>query len=713
MDDSFSNAQFKINGYEVRARRDRNKHGGGLIEIVRQGFISKRLKKYEPIFSECTCSEFTISKKKWICFSIYRPPSAGNIETFFEEMNEVISTALCKYENLFVMGDFNIDIKSSNSDKDKLEYFCDLFNLTNLVHSDTCFMKNSKSTIDLILSNKPLHFQKTHVVETGLSDCHKMISTFFKASSSKLRTKVIYYRSYKKFNESDFLCSLKKANFDFLKDDPNQNYNLLTDKFLGIVNRHAPLKKKFVRGNNAPFMNREFQQEIYVRSKLRKKYWVEPTTENKVAYQKQRNKCVKIRRKNIKRYMDKISEKGIQTNKSFWNFIKPFMANKGMIANNNITLIEGKNVITDEYKISRTFNKHYINIVEKSCGKKPNKIGTTLGSLNDNEVIDKIIKSYQNHPSVLKINNKFGSDFISFDFQQVKPPEVKRLLKEIDIKKAVGVDTIPPKLIKIGAYIIPEPLTKAINCCLRQSIFPDNAKIAPVVPVDKGKPDKYDVLSYRPVSILNVFSKIYEKVIKNQLMSYFEKYFSPFISAYRKSYSTQQVLIRLLEEWREKLDKKSVVGAVLMDLSKAFDCIPHDLIIAKLAAYGIERKNIRLIYSYLKGRKQCVKINNTYSDYNEIISGVPQGSLLGPILFNLSINDLFFFIEVASMHNFADDNTLSAWGETVSKLIETLESESNIAIDWFTKNEMIINPDKFQAIILDKKKSNLKHSIDY
>ena len=120
-------------------------------------------------------------------------------------MNEVISKALCKYENLIVMGNFNIDIESSNSGKDKLENFCDLFNLRNLVYSKTCFMKNSKSIINLTLTNKALYFQKTHVPEKGLSDYHKMISTFFKTCSSKLRTKVIYDRSYKKFNESDFL----------------------------------------------------------------------------------------------------------------------------------------------------------------------------------------------------------------------------------------------------------------------------------------------------------------------------------------------------------------------------------------------------------------------------------------------------------------------------------------------------------------------------
>ena len=169
-------------------------------------------------------------------------------------------------------------------------------------------MKNSNSIIDLILTNKPLHFQTMHVVETGLSDYHKIILTFFNACLSKLKNKLIYYRSYKKFNKSDLLCSLKKANFDFLKNVPNQNYNLLTDNFLGIINKHTPLKKQFVRGNKCTFHEYRVSKKISLRSRLRNKYWVEPSGKNKAAYKKQRNECVKIRRKSIKRYMDKVSK---------------------------------------------------------------------------------------------------------------------------------------------------------------------------------------------------------------------------------------------------------------------------------------------------------------------------------------------------------------------------------------------------------------------
>ena len=168
----------------------------------------------------------------------------------------------------------------------------------------------------------------------------------------------------------------------------------------------------------------------------------------------------------------------------------------------------------------------------------------------------------------------------------------------------------------------------------------------------------------------------------------------------------QYVITRLVEEWREHLDENFVVGAVLTDLSKAFDCIAHDLLIAKLAAYGFSDTALRYVYSYLSNRKQCVRINNTYSNYQKIMSGVPQGSILEPIFFNLSINDLFFFVSNVSLHNFADDNTLPAFTETILELIDILQSVSEIVTDWFKNNKMIVNPDKFQSILLEKRKSD-------
>ena len=154
--------------------------------------------------------------------------------------------------------------------------------------------------------------------------------------------------------------------------------------------------------------------------------------------------------------------------------------------------------------------------------------------------------------------------------------------------------------------------------------------------------DKNKVSNFRPVSVLNTFSKIHKSVIKNQLISVLNNIFSPHLAAYQESYSTQYVLIRLLEEWRENLDNNFTVGEVLMDLSKAFDCITHNLLIAKLSAYGLNGNALKYIYAYLKNSKQCVRVNNVCSDFKDIISGVPQGSIAGPMLFNAFLNDFFF-----------------------------------------------------------------------
>ena len=165
------------------------------------------------------------------------------------------------------------------------------------------------------------------------------------------------------------------------------------------------------------------------------------------------------------------------------------------------------------------------------------------------------------------------------------------------------------------------PLSIAINNSFKHNIFPSNAKVACVKPVDEKTESSHSVLNFRSVSILNPFSKISEKFSKNFLVSKIEMFLSPSLQAYRKSYNTRHVLTRMIEEWRKNLDNNSVVEAVLADLSKAFDCMPQDLLIRKLSAYELSSDS-------LKDRKQCVQINSRQSEFDAIISGVPQGSIL-------------------------------------------------------------------------------------
>ena len=163
-----------------------------------------------------------------------------------------------------------------------------------------------------------------------------------------------------------------------------------------------------------------------------------------------------------------------------------------------------------------------------------------------------------------------------------------------------------------------------------------------------------------------------------------------FLSAYRKQYSCQHVILRMIETWRKCLDEK-IVGATLMDLSKAFDCLSRDLLVAKLDARGLDSKTLKLMLSYLSGHKQCVKIRNSFSLLKLILSDIPQGSIPGPILFNIFMNDIFF-LQGSNLHNFADNNTVTAVAETIQDLINSLQVKTSNATEWMKDNDMIANP---------------------
>ena len=239
---------------------------------------------------------------------------------------------------------------------------------------------------------------------------------------------------------------------------------------------------------------------------------------------------------------------------------------------------------------------------------------------------------------------------------------------------------------------------------MNKGVFPNELKQADIKPIYK-KESRNEKENYRPVSILPNLSKIFERCMYDQLKDHFDKLLSKYQCGFRKGFSTQHCLLAMIEKLRKSLDSGGSSAALLTDLSKAFDCLPHDLLIAKLHAYGIKKGSLKLLFSYLKNRKQRVRLNNTYSEWIDILFGVPQGSILGPLLFNIFLCDLFLFLDDIPVANYADDNTPYCTGLKISDVLIKLENAAEILLQWFKDNRMKANPDKYHLLINNTKKS--------
>jgi len=357
--------------------------------------------------------------------------------------------------------------------------------------------------------------------------------------------------------------------------------------------------------------------------------------------------------------------------------------------------MENDEIINNPSSVSNILNSFYVNIT-KDIG-QPDVITQT-------ESVEEIISTHSDHASVLKIKDRhIPAD--NFEFKRVNANDVHKLLSGLKSNKATGFDLIPPKLLKLGAASLCQPLQYLINLSFTTCSFPSALKMAEVVPVFK-KGDNLNKQNYRPVSILPSMAKIFEHVIVDQLMSYFEPLFSPLLSGFRKGFNCQNVLMKFVEDCKSELDDNNVVGAILMDLSKAFDCLPHKLLIAKLNAYGVGDEACQLVASYFHGRQQRVKLHDVRSEWLPLVKGAPQGSLFGPITLNMLTNDLLILVaELCRIYNYADDNTISVCGKDYQSVKDSIEDITRCILEWFRKNFLQANPDKFQSIIFNRSNS--------
>ena len=276
---------------------------------------------------------------------------------------------------------------------------------------------------------------------------------------------------------------------------------------------------------------------------------------------------------------------------------------------------------------------------------------------------------------------------------------MKAVLENIKPNKAQGYDLIPPRAVKASSRSIAIPLCKLINTIISRSQVPDTWKHGQITPLYK-KESVLDKKNFRPVTVLPVFGKVFERLIHMQMTEHFEPIFHDSVFAYRKFHGCPSALLTPTEHWKEELDKRNTIAVTAIDLSKAFDCLPHELILEKLKFYGMEDKAVALLFSYLSSRYQRVKLGDTFSDWTGVAAGVPQGSILGPLLFNIFMNDLNFAIERCKFMNYADDTKIHTADPNPQVVEEDINRDLANMLHWFQQNGMKANPEKYQALVL-------------
>ena len=270
---------------------------------------------------------------------------------------------------------------------------------------------------------------------------------------------------------------VKNAQFECDGTNPDKSCDHLTNTFRSIVDKHAPIKTKFLWRNNAPFMNPELRKAMYTRARLKRRLNKHPSKQNEVAFKKQRNRSVALRKKAINNHFKRVTSNGLMSNKAFWDLVKPFRSNKGVLAGTYISQIKDDKIVTDDHDLCEIFNDYYINIVENISGKKPSSIANANSIDDDREIVRLILDKHKDHQSMLAIVQDPEHTFQSFSFNEVTARDVWLQLKILDGGKLTGVNQIPPKLVSLASDDLAIPLTNAINCSIRNFTFPQDAKL--------------------------------------------------------------------------------------------------------------------------------------------------------------------------------------------------------------------------------------------
>jgi hypothetical protein len=639
--------------------------------------------------------EIKVNSLTFVCSVCYRPPNYNSVlnDALLDHLQFCVDSINARPGTfVLLLGDFNAhfdvnDIQSSSDFGINFYRWMECNSLFQVINEPTRITAHGASILDLIITNSPGYFVNSGTLSPPYNCDHSLIYARINISFAKQKCYKRHIWDLAKVDSNTLCQALSEVNWDKLFQDVenvDDLYNKWFNCFEQVLKTFVPHRTVVIRPRDKPWMTSEIRRAIRKRNRLLKVFG---RLKNPVAwenYRLQRNYTTSLIRSSKERYFANLNVELQNPNigqKKWWGLVKSLYGNK--IQSGIPTLIENDRLIIDAREKAEIFNEYF----STQC-----RLENTDSPL----------------PNLITFQNTRKLSDISTCEQ-----EVKILLNNADVSKACGVDGVGNFLIKASANGIANSFSRFINISLSRGIFPFKWKLANVIPIFK-KDDRQSKLNYRPVSLLISLSKIMEKIVFTRLYNFLLEiqFLNRFQSGFRPGDSTVNQLILIVHKIYEALESGKEVRMVFLDISKAFDKVWHRGLIYKLELLGVEDPLLKWIKSYLFGRKQRVIIDGQSSDWNEIEAGVPQGSVLGPLLFLIYINDITQDLQCDSFL-YADDTSLLEVVEDIDISAERLNNDLQCINEWTRDWHATINTGKTKSVTFSAKMFKQAHPTLY
>ena len=652
--------------------------GGGICIYIKDG-----LQYTVTMFEHLNCSnehiEFQFVQiagancKRILLINSYRPPS-GNPDVGCELLTASLQKVndLHKYE-VVVVGDLNLDCSNSRYEScKKIDNFCNEFGLKNYIDIPTRTTANSSTILDVILTNIR-NVNSWGVLNYNISD-HNPVFLIKKRTKDIKNNEWIEGRSYKYYDRELLMRNLKDLDWSILPllKDPNEAWEMIYKAILYEIDRMCPFRKFKINTLRPKWYTPELAEQAKERDRLARRARKLKTQESWEVFTRARNKF-NLDIKNAKnKYTIEMLEQNEQNNNKFWKSIQDILHTR-----NNGTI---ENIVDPE--------------TGKLCegveaANAVNNFFNTLGS----KISDSL-------PSIQKPYTTLNTECKLDNIPLITETEVINLINSISTNKSSCIDKLPARLLKDALLAIPKQITQLFNISLTTGIFPDAWKEGKITPIPK-KGNTSNINNIRPITQTPIIGKLLERYVANHVKEYLEKNKLLYKGqgGFRQNHSTIKSIYSVVSDICIGKNNKEYTLAVFLDISKAFDSVNHKLLVEKIKDIGIGGNVLVWITNYLCKRKQYVMTGGKCSDKKQTLCGVPQGSVIGPLLFLIYVNDIAELNLRSKISLFADDTVIYFSGKDIDYISCQLQMDLDVISKWCCYNKLCLNVGKSKAML--------------